>query len=140
MEVNTRLVLIVEDEPLLAALAEDALLDAGYRVIGIAAHAHGALRLARQQAPDLALLDVRLAGSRDGIDLADDLAAMGVSILFVTGNCREVIERAQAGDACLSKPYRLDDMIAGLRIVGQIRSGEAVSGTPPGNFQLLRRA
>jgi DNA-binding response OmpR family regulator len=138
MERNARVVLIVEDEPLLAALAEDALLDAGYRVCGIAAHAHGALRIARQQPPDLAVLDVRLAGSRDGIALADDLAALGVSILFVTGNCREVRERATAGDGCLSKPYRLDDMISALRIVEQIRDGEPVSPTRPANFQMLR--
>jgi DNA-binding response OmpR family regulator len=134
-----RTVLIVEDEPLIAALAEDALLDAGFEVSGIAAHAHGALRLVHERRPDLVLLDVRLAGSRDGIELAGDLAPMGIGILFVTGNCREVRLRATHGEACLSKPYRPDDMIAALRIVDDMRRGLETTQAAPANFFPLTR-
>jgi two-component system, response regulator PdtaR len=53
-------ILIVEDEPLIAASIDWELRDAGYEVIGPAADAAHALALARATRPDLALVDINL--------------------------------------------------------------------------------
>ncbi len=84
---RTDLVLIVEDEALVALTIEDALLDGGWNVCGIADTAAGALDLARRHRPNLAVLDVRLAGGDDGVALAEALVLLGpIGILFATGN------------------------------------------------------
>lgn len=128
----SKLVLIVEDEALVALTIEDALLQAGYRVCGIADSVGDAIELAGLHRPDLAVVDVRLARSGDGIALAHALAAMGpIGILFATGNAAEVRQRARAGQGCLSKPFEDEWLLAAL---------EAVQGRPagviPGYFAL----
>jgi CheY-like chemotaxis protein len=81
-------ILVVEDEALIAMLAEDELLEAGARVVGPAATVGEALRLIEGAAADgglsAAVLDIKLAG--DAVrPVADRLAALGVPFLFATG-------------------------------------------------------
>lgn len=110
--------LIVEDEALVALTLEDILVEAGYDVCGIAHEPQEALRLARQHAPELAVVDVRLAGDGDGIALAELLLGIGqVLILFATGNPGEVLERARAGHGCLSKPFEADWLLKALEAI-----------------------
>ena len=54
-------VLIAEDDLMLADLAEEILVDAGYEVCGIARTVAEAVALAQHHKPDLAVLDLRLA-------------------------------------------------------------------------------
>jgi CheY-like chemotaxis protein len=111
-------VLIVEDEALVALTMEEVLIEAGYFVCGVADTPDGALELARQHDPDLAVVDVRLASGGDGIVLAELLVAMGpITILFATANCAEVRQRARAGQGCLSKPFQAGWLLAALEAV-----------------------
>jgi DNA-binding NarL/FixJ family response regulator len=66
-------ILVVEDDFLIALQTEAALTEAGFSVVGIAATAEEAIALAREQRPFLAVMDIRLAGERDGIDAAGEL-------------------------------------------------------------------
>ena len=66
-------ILIVEDEFLVALQIEGALKDAGYEVGGIASSADDALKIAEAERPALVVMDIRLAGKRDGIDAALEL-------------------------------------------------------------------
>ena len=66
-------VLIVEDEYFVALDAEDALSSAGFMVVGISATAEEAIEKAAAEAPDIVLMDIRLAGPRDGIDAAAEI-------------------------------------------------------------------
>lgn len=63
-------ILIVEDEALIAAELEARLVDLGYDVVGVAGHADQALALLETAEPDLALMDIRLRGTVDGVELA----------------------------------------------------------------------
>lgn len=129
----TRRALIVEDEALVALTLEDVLTEAGWQVCGIADTAADALDLARRHAPDLAVVDVRLARGSDGIALADKLAEMGpILILFATGNPAEVRQRARAGHGCLSKPFEAEWL---LGAIGAIQ-GRAAAAPIPGFFAL----
>ena len=66
-------ILVVEDDFLIAMQTETALSDAGFEVVGTAATAEEAISLAREKHPALAVMDIRLAGERDGIDAARQL-------------------------------------------------------------------
>ena len=101
--------LIVEDDHLVAMEMESVLLGAGFAVTGIAATAEDALRQARSGRPDLALMDIRLAGARDGADAALDLfRQMGIRCVFATAHHDKSTRlRAQPAQPLgwLSKPY-----------------------------------
>ena len=71
--ISTSKVLVVEDDFLIAMQSEAALADAGFVVIGTAATAEEAVSLATGERPSLAIMDIRLAGKRDGIDAAREL-------------------------------------------------------------------
>lgn len=68
-----RRVLITEDNWLIANDWEGGLSDAGYVVTGIAVSAEEALEMCIQDPPDFAIVDIRLLGPRDGVDLAIEL-------------------------------------------------------------------
>jgi two-component system, response regulator PdtaR len=102
-------VLIVEDDHLVASGIEGALLDAGFEVTGIAASAEEAVQLASATKPDLAIMDIRLAGQRDGIDTAIELfREMNLRCVFATAyHDAETRLRAQPARplAWIPKPY-----------------------------------
>ncbi len=127
-------VMIVEDEALVALTLEDVLLEAGYAVCGIADRPADALVLARASAPDIAVIDVRLAGGGDGIALAEHLAILGPTlILFATGNPAEVRARARAGHGCLSKPFQAEWLLRALDAIQAVAPADA---TIPSYFGL----
>jgi CheY-like chemotaxis protein len=63
-------ILIVEDDPIVASYIKDFLTEAEFHVAGVAASASAALSLLEHDKPELALIDIHLAGPLDGIDLA----------------------------------------------------------------------
>ena len=71
--VPPRRILIVEDELFVAMDIESVVLRAGHQVVGFAGTAEGAIALAQETGPDLVLMDIRLAGARDGIDAAIEI-------------------------------------------------------------------
>lgn len=77
-------ILIVEDEPLIAATIETALKKQGYEVVGEADNFDDALEQSQQNSPDLVLLDIQLEGEKDGINLAGELDQRQIPYLFLT--------------------------------------------------------
>lgn len=103
-------ILIVEDEALVATLIGDMLEELGFAVTGIAASGREALALVAEQKPRLALIDIRLAGSIDGIELARQLRQEhGIPAIFLSGDIGpEIARRAQAAQplGMMQKPFR----------------------------------
>jgi CheY-like chemotaxis protein len=102
-------ILIVEDEALVASYIEEVLGESGFRVAGIAASGTEALSLAAEHRPSLALVDIRLTGSIDGIELACQLRQkFDVPAIFLSGLVDDrTTERAQAAQPLgfLKKPF-----------------------------------
>jgi DNA-binding LytR/AlgR family response regulator len=102
-------ILAVEDDPAQQQAVRLTLRSLGYELAGIAATADDALRRFDETQPDLVLLDVSLAGSRDGITLAHELVAKRpVPLIFLTAYPDAItFERARAVGpfAFLGKPY-----------------------------------
>ena len=135
------IVLIVEDEGLVALEIETFLAGAGHDVVGAAADRAGALALARAERPDLALVDVRLARGDSGLDLAADLTELGVPVLLVTGNCPQHLGRAVAL-GCLHKPFSEHQLLAAVAVATRLIQGHAVrdADLPSGLHVFLHRA
>ena len=130
-------VLIVEDEALVALTLEDVLTEAGYVVCGIADRPAQAFEIARVLEPDIAVIDVRLAGGGDGIALAERLTDLRpLRILFATGNPAEVRARARAGHGCLSKPFQGEWLLDALAAITAQSLGDDAARSIPGYFPL----
>jgi CheY-like chemotaxis protein len=83
-------ILIVEDEYLVAMTLENDLTEAGYQIAGIASSADEASQLVHTERPTLIVMDIRLLGSRDGVDAALQIyAETGVRCIFATANADE---------------------------------------------------
>ena len=108
-------ILVVEDDFLVAMQMESALTEAGFEVAGVASTGEDAIALALSERPRLAVMDVRLAGKRDGIDTAVQLfAEQGIRCIFATAHHDEHARRraAPAGPlGWLHKPYTMASLI-----------------------------
>jgi DNA-binding NarL/FixJ family response regulator len=109
-------ILIVEDDFLIALQTESALTGAGFHVVGTATTAEEAIAFAREQRPFLAVMDIRLAGERDGIDAARELfGELGIRCIFATAHDDpRTRERAEpyAPLGWLAKPYTMASLVA----------------------------
>ena len=76
-------VLVVEDENFVAAEMEQWLVEAGHEVVGVVSSAEAAIDLAEQSLPDIVIMDIRLAGSKDGVYAAQQIyTSLGIRSLF----------------------------------------------------------
>src|SRR6266513_5981578 len=102
--------LIVEDGVLLASSLDELLSASGFEVVGIAGSAATAASLAGERHPELALIDIRLVGPMDGIELACQLREQfRIPAIFLSGLADpETRERALLAQPLgfLRKPYR----------------------------------
>lgn len=79
-------ILIVEDEVLTAMSMEMELKQAGYDVCKRVVTGEEAITSAEQDHPDLIVMDIRLAGSLDGIEAAQQICSRSnIPIIFITG-------------------------------------------------------
>jgi DNA-binding response OmpR family regulator len=108
-------ILLVEDDYIVAAEAEDALIEAGFRVVGPANSAAQAVSLAATERPALVVMDIRLLGQRDGVDAAREiLETTGIRCIFATAHTTpEVRARAQPVSPLdwLPKPYSRQNLV-----------------------------
>src|SRR3954470_23249348 len=88
---------IVEDERVIALSIESTLDDLGYDHCGPASSYGEALELLETDTPDLLLLDINLAGKKDGIDVAEKINVLyNIPFIFLTANSdMATIERAK---------------------------------------------
>jgi two-component system cell cycle response regulator DivK len=109
-------VLVVEDNPANMTLATFLLESVGHTVLG-AADAESALRLVREQAPDLILMDIQLPGM-DGLEavglLKGDATTSGIPVIALTALAMKGDEERirEAGcDGYIAKPIRYRDFL-----------------------------
>src|ERR1051326_5450675 len=98
-----RRILIVEDELLVAMTLEDILRSESCVIVGPSPRVEPALKAAREEPLDAAILDVNLAGKR--IDpIAEALADRKIPFVFTTGYDRSMLPAAHAARPALTKP------------------------------------
>ncbi|MDH7454736.1 response regulator [Luteimonas composti] len=97
-------VFIVEDESLLVMVLEDMLPEIGYEVAATAHSVPSALQVLEANDPDLAILDVNLAG-KPSFPVADALAIRGIPFLFASGYGESILPDRHANVPLVPKPY-----------------------------------
>jgi CheY-like chemotaxis protein len=131
-------VLIVEDDLMIADMAEEMLVSFGYEVCGIARTVTAAVALSRRHKPDLAIIDLRLADGGFGTEIAAQLGGLGsLGVLYASGNIPHGTLTAADGHACLAKPYRAADLLRGLEIVADMVATGTASPPFPRGFRVL---
>jgi PAS domain S-box-containing protein len=113
-------ILVVEDEPIVALDLQQEVEQLGLSVVGQAESADEALLAAEENRPDLALMDVRIVGSMDGIQAARLLReAYGIPVIFLTSYSDEsTIKRAarELPYGYLTKPFQRRELKAALEV------------------------
>lgn len=121
-------ILIIEDDLLIASEMEAALTDADFDVVGMVTTGEEALDLAGRELPDLAVVDIRLAGDRDGVDTAIALfRSHGIRCIFASAYSDDEARRRAAPSAplgWLQKPYSMASLTAMVRTaLAELRGG-----------------
>ena len=130
---NGELVLLVEDDAMVRALAARILQSLGYRTV-VTEFAQAALKcLAAEPEIKLILSDVVLPGGTDGFELAKQARQMkpDLPVLFVSGYPQPAPLRRGGPDrvdAVLQKPYTTEQL---ARAVGRALDREKVDSRPP---------
>ena len=107
---NKKRILIVEDEAVVPSALSDQLTELGYEPVARATTGEQALILAEQLRPDLALMDVRLAGDLDGIATAQTIRErFSIPVVFLSAYVeQDILDRAKAAQpyGYLTKPFQ----------------------------------
>ena len=132
-------VLILEDDAMIAEMTAEILVANDYEVCGVAEGSDAAMSLARLRAPDIALVDLRLANGERGTDVAARLQTLGrIGILYTTGNAARGGLEGAVGEARLIKPYPYDDLLRAIELVAEIVATGEASPPFPVSFRRLR--
>ncbi len=134
-----KILLIVEDQVILALGLQCELEDGGYRVLELADHHQEALAIAREVKPDMALVNISLADGDDGVALARDLKAMGVPVLFISGQPDKAMSAKAVGIASLPKPYSFLEMVGAVDYLFRHERGDE-SRPAPTRLELFENA
>ena len=124
--------MIVEDETLVAMNLRDELEDAGYHVLDLTDRHAEALEVARACKPDLALVNIQLGGRDDGIELAEQLKAMGIPVLLISGQISRARSAQTVAIASLPKPYDAADMVLAVAYLLARLRGDTSPPRPDG--------
>jgi len=113
-------ILVIEDEPSVAAFLRTALERHGYEVVASRSAADG-LRLLASANFGGVISDFRTPGGINGADVQDWLRRhrpeLAAKMIFVTGDTASgetVSLLAQAGTPCVEKPFRLHQLMAAV--------------------------
>ena len=111
---------VVEDEIIIANNILSSLKQLGYDTIGPALSFTQAVELFEETPPDIILLDIILAGNKDGIDLAWKIKQdFQIPFIFLTSHAdKSTIERAKQVDppSYLVKPFNKDELYCAIEI------------------------
>ena len=108
-----RRVLIVEDEILIGMMIEDILTDLGCAIAGPCGSVASALDMIETGAPDVAVLDVNLAGEKV-YPVAAALLRRHIPFMFLSGYGEDAIPAEHPDWPVCPKPFRTSDLIGML--------------------------
>jgi two-component system, response regulator PdtaR len=116
---NAPRLLIAEDEAIIRLDLKEMLEEEGYAVVGEAADGEAALRLAREQSPDLVIMDVKMPGM-DGLTAAGTIVdeQLGAVLILTAFSQRDLVKRAAEAGAMgyLVKPFQKSDLMPAIDI------------------------
>lgn len=109
--------IVIEDEMIIAEDLRRTLGRLGYAVEAVFATGERAIASAARIRPDLALVDIRLAGAMDGIETARQLRSrFGIPIVFSTAHSDEATlwRTLDVADGVVFKPFEEHALISAI--------------------------
>lgn len=103
-------ILVVEDDLLITLDIERMIAELGYKHLGTFKDGDTALEAIKETKPDLIIMDIRIDGSRDGIETAEDNSLNDIPLIFITSYLdNEYFQRAKKTKpaAYLVKPFKM---------------------------------
>ena len=131
---DAKRILIVEDEVLVAMELEAIIEDLGHSCAGIAPDVETAKDYFGGKL-DLALVDLNLRDGLTGPQIGAELCQLGVPVLFITANPRQLGNGISGTIGVISKPTDEPTVKAALDYVFRSRQGEAAE--PPAALRLF---
>jgi len=119
-----QVVLVIDDEPTVRMLVNDALVDRGYATIEAADGAAGLRVLESPARIDLLITDVGLPGGLNGRQVADAARKLrpDLKVMFITGYAENAVlnhGHIERGMEVLTKPFAVDDLASRVaRLLG----------------------
>lgn len=117
---NSKKILIVEDDDLVASLIEDFLGKKNYTIVDKVSTGEEALDKAIKHLPDIILMDIRLEGRIDGITATRYITSLfRTPVIFISGEKNEKLFRiaATAGPSgFITKPFTANDIYSNIEI------------------------
>lgn len=126
-------ILIVEDEALLAMDIEAMIEDSGHEVVGEAASLTEVRDLSGLAEPDVAFVDIQLAGGSSGLDVAAFIHAhwQDTAVVFLTANPKKIPQDFAGAKGVIPKPFSRSGLIAAMRYLEEgLRRPPPVSAQP----------
>ena len=118
--VSTPKILIVEDEPFIAENLQEMLSIFGYEDTEIANSANQAIKAIKTSRPDLCLLDVKIKGDQDGIELGGIIQEQyQLPFVYITSySDKDTVNRAKHTRPLgfIVKPFTKDDVYAAIEV------------------------
>jgi PAS domain S-box-containing protein len=107
-------ILIVEDETIISHDISNRLQALGYSIIGIEVSGEQAIERAREEKPDMVMMDIVLQGKMDGIEAAGEIRSrLNIPVIYLTAYTDEkILERAKITEpfGYLIKPFEDKEM------------------------------
>ncbi len=120
MESKKTILIADTSEEFRTALAEALQSEEGLEVVGQTNDGQDAIRLTRELAPDILVMDLVL-GRADGFDVLDAVSTLPVSTLVLSGFARGAMAdqvAVRGGDYYMVKPCRIPSVIERIRLLG----------------------
>lgn len=107
-------ILLVEDDDIIAKVADWRLKNLGYEMVGRATTGAEAMELVVKNKPDLVLMDINIQGEIDGIETAKMIKkGFSIPVVYVTSHSDgPTLDRARATqpDGFIVKPFEDNDL------------------------------
>ena len=111
---------IVEDEMIIASVIQDCLVKLNYDVVEPVISFNDAIEMLYTEQPDMVLIDIRISGNKDGIELAEYIREnYSIPFIYLTANSdKETLTRAKKTNpnAYLLKPFTQSDLYTAIEI------------------------
>lgn len=114
IDTKKKKVLIVEDEMIISLLIEKMVENLGHQVLRKVPSGEEAVICAREEAPDLILMDIRLDGEINGIEAVSQIHKdRNIPVIYISGNT-DVLTQGKLNESeyidFLAKPITISDL------------------------------
>lgn len=106
-------ILVVEDDAIISLAIKTKLEEKGYDVINNVSTGEEALKLIQKHNPDLIVMDIKLKGKINGIEVCEQIKDLDIPIIYLTGNedIKFLIRALETmPDAYLLKPFENQEL------------------------------